>query len=142
MTSEAGKKAAHTPGPWMVAKMMGWGSGSASGGQVQVMRPTGRYLKAEDGSFYEEPPTSGTPICAFYTSGLPPCEGFANGRLIAAAPEMYAALQCAANVLFLLKDEVAALGCNAQNVQEKCRAALASASPDLERALAQKSEER
>lgn len=51
----------------------------------------------------------------------------ANARLIAAAPELVEALKCASNVLSLLSDEVKALGCKAENVPAKVRAALAKA---------------
>ena len=40
------------------------------------------------------------------------------------AQEMERALRCAANVLFLLEPEVKALGCRADRVLEKIRAAL------------------
>lgn len=45
-------------------------------------------------------------------------------RLMAAAPDMLDALKVAANVLFLLSDEVAALGLKAENVAPKVRAAI------------------
>lgn len=51
----------------------------------------------------------------------------ANAHLIAASPSMYTALQLASNVLFLLQDEVKALGFRAGNVPEIVRSALSLA---------------
>lgn len=54
-------------------------------------------------------------------------ERAANACLIAAAPDLLSAARCALNVLFLLEKEVSALGCNAKNVPENLRAAIAQA---------------
>ena len=48
-------------------------------------------------------------------------------RLNEAAPEMYEVLQLARNVLFLLDDEVKAIGLRAGNVRNKIVAVLAKA---------------
>lgn len=47
-------------------------------------------------------------------------------------PQMLAALKCAANVLFLLSDEVKALGHQAENVPAMVNEAIASATPTEE----------
>lgn len=51
----------------------------------------------------------------------------ADARLIAAAPDMLTALECASNVLSLLEAEVKALGLKAENVPGMVRAAIEKA---------------
>lgn len=72
--------------------------------------------------------------CVAYIQSADHCEtgitrdaAEANALLLLAAPDMYAALQCAQNVLTLLQDEVSRLGCRADQVTEKIAAALAKA---------------
>jgi hypothetical protein len=92
-----------TPGPWTV--------------QITGMR--GGYLIAECQAHEAEASTTDGEDGASVSH--------ANASLITAAPEMYEALQLASNVLFLLDDEVKALGLRAENVREKIAAALAQA---------------
>lgn len=51
----------------------------------------------------------------------------ANAAIVIAAPDMYDALKCAQSVLFLLRDEVNALGLKSVNVPDKVNAAIAKA---------------
>lgn len=51
----------------------------------------------------------------------------ANIDLIAAAPELLEALECAHTVLYLLSKEISALGCDAHKVPERVKAAIRKA---------------
>lgn len=110
----------HTPGPWAF-------DGESRIDAVALRKPTGHMVKLEDGTEKE------------YIGGLVAlpygcrAEGDytqnqrANALLIAAAPELLVALQCASNILFLLSDEVEALGLHAAEVPQQISDAIARA---------------
>lgn len=65
------------------------------------------------------------PICQLEPRGY----SQANAQLIAASRELYDAAECAYSILFLLRDEVQALGCRGAQVREKLWSALYKANP-------------
>jgi hypothetical protein len=78
-----------TQGPWFIP-LGGSSSGHDNFGWVHVMRPTGMYRKTDDGGFEEVPPYTGQHVCSYIANTE---EDRANGRLIAASPSLFAALQ-------------------------------------------------
>ncbi len=91
--------AAHTPGPWVAVEI-------GQGGPADAPMP-----------IYEIHSADGRAVIAEYVDGK-------NAPALSAVPELLEALQLASNVLFLLSDEVKALGLRAENVPEKVRAAI------------------
>ena len=99
---------AHTPGPWRYAKKRVYAS------------VDGETALVADVAALHGP-------CTMQDQQNRAKERRENGILIAAAPELLTACELAANILYLLADEVAALGHNASNVRAIVRDAITKA---------------
>lgn len=106
--------AEHTPGPWFVSREV-WSGGP-------IMKSGGCFSITDNADR-----SQANVICSRFPWEEKAHELEANADLIAAAPTLLAAAECAANVLTLLSAEVAALGLRAENVPTKLRAAIAAA---------------
>lgn len=123
-------KAKHTPGPWSIPSG-GWAAGFESqggsqGGHISTLRPTGKYIKKGD-DFVPEPPVHETLICSYMKSGLPQGEGEANGRLIAASPDMLEALERATSQIAIWRSVNGDMVGELERLESQCRAAIAKA---------------
>jgi hypothetical protein len=124
MNKQADKYAGATPGPWEI------GAISIADGAIGITKD--RYYIAQV--------TNAASLGEILTGGEPATQ-WANARLIADAPtlaadnvslrasrdELLSALQMAHGVLFLLTDEVRALGHGAENIPAKVSAAISAA---------------
>lgn len=121
--------AKHTPAPWFAGEFGEHSGYDCMTGGIRV----GPALL--DGADYGQ-----HRCCPISAEALEQMTG--DARLIAAAPDLLEAADAAANVLFLLHDEVAALGHRADNVAGKLRAAIAKATGQqldpLDRAIGQR----
>lgn len=95
-----------TPGPWRV-QFSGWTNGAYTGGHIESVADThGTYIRDSGGNVHLMPGQNKT-ICSHYLTGphISVAEGQANAHLVAAAPDMYAALEQIRNRSAALGDD-------------------------------------